>query len=231
MRSRINLDAAQAVNRGQNIKVAVIDTGIDAQHPLFAGKLLPGFDFVDRDMDPSEVGTPHLGAYGHGTHVAGIIAMVAPEAKIIPIRILDQDGVGDIWRLANALIYAANPDGDNSTDDGADIINLSLGTTQQAPLIRKILDAVTNTGSTPDDPDLPMLVNSSFPFPVEQICITRFTRRIERLGALMPSETCGQFIQSFTGHGMVILAPAGFMKKYGIDHVCTDIEVSMSIPY
>jgi len=83
----------------------------------------------------------------------------------------------------------------------------------------------------PDDPDLPMLVNSSFPFPVEQICITRFTRRIERLGALMPSETCGQFIQSFTGHGMVILAPAGFMKKYGIDHVCTDIEVSMSIPY
>lgn len=83
----------------------------------------------------------------------------------------------------------------------------------------------------PDDPDLPMLVYSSFPFPVEQICITRFTRRIERLGVLTPSGTCGQFIQSFTGHAMVILAPVGFMKKYGIDLVCTDIEFSMAVPY
>ena len=83
----------------------------------------------------------------------------------------------------------------------------------------------------PDDPDLPMLVYSSFPFPVEQICITRFTRRIERIGVITPSETCGQFIQSFTGHAMVILAPAGFMKKYGIDLVCTDIEFSLSVPY
>ncbi|MBK9767961.1 MAG: S8 family serine peptidase [Chloracidobacterium sp.] len=85
--------------------------------------------------------------------------MVAPAAKIIPIRILDQDGMGDIWRLANALIFAANPDGDNATDDGADIINLSLGTTQQAPLIRKILDAITNDGRNSDDPDLPMIVH------------------------------------------------------------------------
>ena len=83
----------------------------------------------------------------------------------------------------------------------------------------------------PDDPDLPMLVSSSFPFPVEQICITRSTRRIERLGVLTPSETCGQFIQSFTGHAMVILAPAGFMKKYGIDLFSTDVEFSLAAPY
>ena len=69
----------------------------------------------------------------------------------------------------------------------------------------------------PDDPDLPMLVYSSFPFPVEQICITRFTRRIEKLGTIAPSATCGQFIQSFTGHSMIILAPEGFIKKYRIN--------------
>jgi hypothetical protein len=76
-----------------------------------------------------------------------------------------------------------------------------------------------------------MLVYSSFPFPVEQICITRSTHRIERMGRLAPSETCGQFIQSFTGHAMVILAPAGFMKKYGIDLFSTDVEFSLAAPY
>jgi len=83
----------------------------------------------------------------------------------------------------------------------------------------------------PDDPDLPMLVYSSFPYPVEQICITRSTRRIEKLGTLAPSATCGQFIQSFTGHSMVILAPEGFMKKYKIDRIETDIEISLAVPY
>lgn len=83
----------------------------------------------------------------------------------------------------------------------------------------------------PDDPDLPMLVYSSFHYPVEQICITRSTRRIEKLGTLAPSTTCGQFIQSFTGHSMVILAPEGFMKKHKIDRIETDIEISLAIPY
>jgi hypothetical protein len=101
----------------------------------------------------------------------------------------------------------------------------------QSLQMKKEKDFVRPMILKPDDPDLPMLVYSSFPFPVEQICITRFTRRIERLGVLRPSGTCRQFIQSFTGHGMVILAPAGFMKKYGIDLVSTDIEVSMSVPY
>jgi hypothetical protein len=73
----------------------------------------------------------------------------------------------------------------------------------------------------PDDPDLPMLVYSSFPYPVEQICITRSTHRIEKLGTIVPSTTCGQFIQSFTGHSMVILAPEGFMKKYKMDRIET----------
>ena len=141
------------------MKIAVIDTGIDLQHPIFAGKLLPGYDFVDSDNDPSEVGSAHVGAYGHGTHVAGIITMVAPDAKVIPIRILDQNGVGDIWRLAKALIYAANPDGDPTTNDGANIVNLSLGTTQRSDLIIKIIKAVTNRDPLNDDPDLPQIVH------------------------------------------------------------------------
>ena len=83
----------------------------------------------------------------------------------------------------------------------------------------------------PDDPNLPMLVYSSFPYHVEQICVTRSTRRIEKLGTLAPSTTCSQFIQSFTGQSMLILEPEGFMKKYKIDRIQTDIEMSLTITY
>ena len=155
MRQRIDLPAAHTVTRGQGIKIAVLDTGIDRTHPLFAGKLLPGYDFVDNDDDPTEVGTAHVGAFGHGTHVAGIVATVAPEAKIIPIRVLDENGGCDVWRLARALVYAANPDGDLSTNDGADIINLSLGTPGRTSLIRRLIAAETNDGTHEDEPGLP----------------------------------------------------------------------------
>jgi thermitase len=155
MRNRIELNAAHQITRGNGVKIAVLDTGIDLTHPIFEGKLLPGYDFVDNDNNPSEVGVQHQGAYGHGTHVAGIVAMVAPEAKIIPIRVLDQNGLCDVWRLTRALMFAANPDGDPSTDDGADIINLSLGTQQKTSLLAKIVGAETNDGTLPDDDDFP----------------------------------------------------------------------------
>src|SRR5688572_29525469 len=122
----IRLDQAHTINRGtrvdngQPVVVAVLDTGIDRSHPAFAGRLVPGYDFVSGDNDPSEEGTLRINqAFGHGTHVAGIVALTAPEAKIMPIRILDKDGEGDLWRITAAVIWAAN--------NGADIINISFG--------------------------------------------------------------------------------------------------------
>jgi len=127
---------------GRPIRVAVLDTGVDATHPALAGHLLPGFDFVDMDNDPSEVGDQTMGPYGHGTHVAGLIALVAPEAKIIPIRVLDPHGMGNIWVLAEALKYAVDPDGDPNTDDGADVINMSLSTLRRTHLLGSALSRV-----------------------------------------------------------------------------------------
>ena len=104
------------------ITIAVIDSGICPNHPDLAGRIVSGFDFVDIDNDPQD-------AFGHGCGVAGIIAAnlnnnegisgIAPNARIMPLRVLDSSGLGNYSALAEAIIYA--------TDNGAAIINISLG--------------------------------------------------------------------------------------------------------
>jgi subtilisin family serine protease len=124
----LRLPEAQLLSTGAGIRVAVLDTGVDKLHPALAGKLMPGFDFVDFDNDPSELGNAVANiSFGHGTHVAGLVSMVAPNAKIMPLRVLDADGVGNAWVLAEAILYAIDPDGNPATDDGAHVINMSLG--------------------------------------------------------------------------------------------------------
>lgn len=149
----IRLPEAHTVTRGTGITVAILDTGVDLSHPVLASRLVPGYDFVDRDADPSEQGTRgfHL-AFGHGTHVAGLVALVAPAAKIMPVRVLDPDGAGNIWILAEALAYALDPDGDPLTDDGADVINLSLSTPLPTDLLADILGGTICEESTESCP-------------------------------------------------------------------------------
>ena len=160
----IHLSVAHQINQGtgsngQPIKIAVLDTGVDPTHPALAGHLLPGFDFVDNDNDPTEVGTQQTGPYGHGTHVAGLIALVAPEAKIIPIRVLDPQGIGNVWVLAEALSYAVDPDGNPSTHDGADVINMSLSTLRQTSLLRSVLSKICDDVPLPGEDDFPAVGN------------------------------------------------------------------------
>ena len=54
----MRLKEAHLFTRGNGVRVAVLDTGVDSTHPALAGKLLPGYDFVDGDSDPSEAGYP-----------------------------------------------------------------------------------------------------------------------------------------------------------------------------
>jgi len=123
---RLHLDAAHATSRGYGAMVAVLDTGIDLDHPGFRGRIFKGYDFVDRDADPSEAqdGLDQDGdgqvdeALGHGTHVAGLVSLVAPGARIMPLRVLNNDGVGNAYNVASAIEYAVN--------NGATVINMSL---------------------------------------------------------------------------------------------------------
>ncbi|HEX8687815.1 MAG TPA: S8 family serine peptidase, partial [Pyrinomonadaceae bacterium] len=128
---------------------------VDRRHPALAGRLLRGHDFVDDDDDPSEVlpapcaassDPARCGPYGHGTHVAGLVALAAPEARIMPLRVLDAQGVGNVWVIAEAIRYALDPDGDPATDDGADVINMSLATVHDSNLLRTIMGDACDTG-------------------------------------------------------------------------------------
>ncbi|NJM06161.1 S8 family serine peptidase [Candidatus Gracilibacteria bacterium] len=152
--SKIRLAEASTVNSGSGITVAVLDTGVDRNHPRLSQRLLNGFDFVDFDDDPSEEGVYGVDfGYGHGTHVAGLVALVAPDAQILPVRVLDTEGVGNIWVLTEGLLYAIDPDGNPATDDGAQVINMSLGTLRRTELLDRIIAEVSCASSSDDDDD------------------------------------------------------------------------------
>jgi hypothetical protein len=104
--------------------VAVIDTGVDYNHPELAGRVILGMDFYNGDEDPTD-------DHGHGTHVGGIIAAagnngmgsagVADQAKILAIKVLGADGYGSTWNVVQGIYAAADhPD--------VRVINLSLST-------------------------------------------------------------------------------------------------------
>ncbi len=119
------------VTRGNDdIVVAVIDTGVQTDHPDLTGRLVEGFNAINP-------GSPPKDDVGHGTHVAGIIAATVNNAegvagmtwhtKIMPVKVLDSSGVGSAYSVAEGIIWA--------TDHGADVINLSLGNYAQAEFL------------------------------------------------------------------------------------------------
>jgi subtilisin family serine protease len=135
----IQTEQAWATATGTGALVAVVDTGVDLQHPDLATNLVsnPDADFIEPDgtcTGGKKNGRTCVqdGAQdknGHGTHVAGLVgaianngigvAGVAPTAKILPVRVLDEAGSGTVDQIADGIRYAA--------DKGADVINLSLG--------------------------------------------------------------------------------------------------------
>ena len=149
---KMQAPTAWGTSLGSGITVAVLDTGVDATHPDLAGQLVPGWNVFDNNSDTSDV-------YGHGTMVAGVVAAasnngagvtsMAWNAKVMPVRISDLSGMGNISTIANGLIYAA--------DNGAKVANVSYaisgyGTTQSAAQYLKNKGGVTvvsagNTGA------------------------------------------------------------------------------------
>lgn len=139
--SDLNLEAAWDIHTGtSSVTIAIIDSGVDGTHPDFAGKMVPGYDFVNNDNDPSDDD-------GHGTSCAGIaaasgnngigVAGVNWGAKIMPLKAL-QGGSGSYQAIADAVIFAV--------DNGADVISMSLGGPSSASVLANAINYAYNAG-------------------------------------------------------------------------------------
>jgi subtilisin len=143
----LGVAGAQAASMGNGVRVAVLDTGVDPTHPLLAGRIVATADF----LDPSNTGAVDVTdgldndssgeadeAWGHGTHVAGIVAVAAPNVELMIGRVLDADGRGDVLGVAAGIRWAV--------DNGARVINLSLGTTATSHAIEEALEEAEDAG-------------------------------------------------------------------------------------
>jgi subtilisin family serine protease len=123
---KTGLTDAKKISSGQGVIVAVLDTGLAADHPLLQSNITTGYDFVkmtgtflDAGNGLDDDGDGLVDEYfGHGTHVAGIIVTYAPGVQIMPIRVLNSDGIGTYWEVSQGIRYAV--------DHGAKVINMSL---------------------------------------------------------------------------------------------------------
>jgi subtilisin family serine protease len=200
--SRLNLSSAQQLlSSTRTPVVAIIDTGIDPNHPVLKASVVPGFDFTRNiagtaselaDLSQSttaildqsttaildqsttaildQLGVAVLNqsttaildqsttaildttklpaAFGHGTMVAGIIHLAAPQAKLMPLKAFTADGVGDLADILRAIYYAA--------DHGASVINMSFSLSDSSPELTRAIGyahdagaiAVASTGNT-----------------------------------------------------------------------------------
>ncbi len=122
------LSAIGSLDNAKTVNVAVIDSGVDHTHPLLSGRIdtEKGYDLYDGDSDTMDENS-------HGTHVAGIICdNTLPNVRIIPYKITNGSRQTTLSRLMEALKMAAN--------DGADIVNLSLGSEDPELSVKRTLE-------------------------------------------------------------------------------------------
>ena len=188
--ARVDAPAAWAVTKGEGVKVAVIDTGIDCSHPDLKANCAGGYNALDPKLPPMDDNE-------HGTHVAGTIAGildgkgvvgVAPKARLYAVKVLDKDGSGGLTSIIKGLIWCGN--------NKMDVANMSLGAPMGTIFMRAALKyaqlrgvavfaAAGNDGGS---------VNYPGAYP-EAIAVA----------ALAPDETIAKF--SSRGHQVAFIAP------------------------
>ncbi len=140
--SRINIANAWDFNRGAGASVAVLDTGLaDNLTDIDYTNVLQGYDFINDDKKPTD-------DHGHGSHVTGTIAAasdnnigtagIAPEANILPVKVLNNNGEGSDINLIQGLLYAY--------EKNANVVNMSISLGSPSLALKAVLDAIVSDG-------------------------------------------------------------------------------------
>lgn len=136
----LNLPASWQKTQGKGIKVAVLDTGVDPDHPDLRRAIIDTHDFTGDGMEDTN---------GHGTHCAGIIGArlngvgfvgVAPKCELLIAKVLANDGSGSYEWIANGIDWAVQ--------QNADIISMSLGGPSTAPALHRSIHLALAEGKT-----------------------------------------------------------------------------------
>lgn len=212
--SLVKADKAWGVTRGEGVKLAVADSGIDLTHPDLIPVYAGGFDFVQNDATPQDEN-------GHGTHVAGTIAAaengsgvvgVAPGVKLYALRVLDKDGNGFTSAIVKAIDWAIT--------NGIHVMNFSLGsssssTTEEAAFQRAadagIVTVAATGNSFPQEPAL------SFPAGY---------RSVISVGAVDDKSMIGSFSQR--GTGIDVVAPGVGVYSTVPAAISSDVRIETS---
>jgi subtilisin family serine protease len=141
--NRVHAPAAWPITEGKGVKVAVIDTGIDASHPDLSGSVDGGYSAITKTENPADYQDDN----GHGSHVAGTIAAhrdgkgvvgVAPKARLYAVKVLDADGSGNLSDVIDGIVWAAK--------NKMDVANMSLGAPVDSEAMKRAVRFARGSG-------------------------------------------------------------------------------------
>lgn len=144
--SVVDYGASAQISTGSGVTVAVLDTGISCRPAFLAPQVISGWNFVNKNnntddrpygVDSNLDGIPDE-AVGHGTMVAGAIYRFAPQAWLMPVRVVDSDGNGILWNAIEGVYYA--------NANGANVMNLSFGSDQSSLMLQLAINAAYANG-------------------------------------------------------------------------------------
>ncbi|MFS0823959.1 S8 family serine peptidase [Bacillus sp. 1P02SD] len=200
-------------NGSSAVKVAVLDTGIDHNHPSLA-------NFVNTSLGRSFVGGTTMDVQGHGTHVAGTIASygsvsgVIQNATLIPVKVLGDDGSGSLYGITQGILYAADID--------ADVINMSLGGGGYNQSMDEAVQTATAQGT--------IVVAASGNDGASSISYPAAYSSVIAVGSVTSSGTRSSF--SNYGSGLELMAPgSSIYSTYPNSRYATLSGTSMATPH